>query len=295
MKGIILAGGLGTRLYPATLPVCKQLLPVYDKPMVYYPLSTLMLASIREILIISTPNDTSRFEQLLGNGQWLGLNTAYEVQENPRGGIAQALIIGEDFVAGEDVALILGDNIFYGHGLPELLLNARNDVETHGAGIFGYRVEDPKSFGIIEFAADGQTVASIVEKPREPKSNWAALGLYLYDGQAATIARGVRPSGRGELEITSVNQAYLERDQLRATKLGRGFCWFDAGTHDDLLAASEFVQTIQKRTGQQIGCVEEIAYLKGWIDRSTLLELAKRFEKSGYGQYLLRLAEEAER
>ncbi len=291
MKGIILAGGSGTRLYPATLPVCKQLLAVYDKPMIYYPLSVLMLAGIREILIISTPKDLSRFEEVFGDGASLGLKLAYAVQAEPRG-LAEAFIIGEEFLGGESAALIFGDNIFFGHGLPQLLQKARRTVERHGgAHNFAALVQDPERFGILEFDRAGR-VKSIEEKPLKPKSNFASLGLYFFDGEASRRAKTITPSARGELEITSLLEQYLKEDRLRATPLGRGFAWFDTGTHDSLLDASEFVMTIEKRTGFKVGCIEEVAYTMGYIKRIQLRRLAEPLMKSGYGHYLERVAGE---
>lgn len=289
MKGIILAGGSGTRLYPVTLPVCKQLLPIYDKPMIYYPLSVLMLAGIKEVLLISTPKDIGRFEEALGNGSTLGIRIEYATQEKPRG-LAEALIIGEKFVGDGPVCLILGDNIFYGHGLPEILISARKSVEKHGgAHVFGYYVTDPERFGVVEFDKN-KNVVSIEEKPENPKSSYAALGLYFYDQEAATVARTIEPSARGEVEITAVNQDYLKNKKLKVSLLGRGFAWFDAGTHDSLLETSEFVMTIEKRTGLKVGCIEEIAYNMGYINRKQLLKLAEPLKKSGYGDYLQRIA-----
>lgn len=291
MKGIILAGGSGTRLYPVTLPVCKQLLPVYDKPMVYYPLSVLMLSGIREVLIISTPKDISRFEEVFGDGKSLGMKIQYAVQESPRG-LADALIIGEEFLDEQPCAMILGDNLFYGHGLTDILIKARHSVEKNGgAHLFGYYVPDPHRFGVVGFNKSGR-VTSIEEKPEKPKSNYAALGLYFYDKNASKVARAVKPSDRGEIEITSVNKAYLKQKRLGVSLLGRGFAWFDAGTHDSLLEASEFVSTIEKRTGLKIGCVEEIAHAQEFIDDKQLIELAEPLKKSGYGQYLLRVLDD---
>ena len=291
MKGIILAGGSGTRLYPVTLPVCKQLLPVYDKPMVYYPLSVLMLTGIREILIISTPIDIDRFKDVFGDGSKLGLKIEYAVQEKPRG-LADAFIVGEKFLAGDSVAMILGDNIFYGHGLTQMLQEARADVEKNGGGHnFAYYVNHPERFGVVEFDRNHKVI-SIEEKPTEPKSNFASLGLYMFDGQVPAVAASVKPSARGELEIPSVMNDYLSRGQFRVTPLGRGFAWFDAGTHDSLLEASEFVSTIEKRTGLKIGCVEEIAHAQEFIDDKQLIELAEPLKKSGYGQYLLRVLDD---
>ncbi len=291
MKGIILAGGSGTRLYPITLPTCKQLLPVYDKPMVYYPLSVLMLADIREVLIIATPKDIGRFEEIFGHGRQLGMKISYAVQDQPRG-LADALIIGEEFLSGAVAAMVLGDNIFFGHGLPSILAKARRSVESDGgAHIFGYYVSDPQRFGVVTLDSGGKAL-SLEEKPRRPKSNYATLGLYFYDNQASKIASAIKPSDRGELEITTVNQEYLKRGKLRVSVLGRGFAWFDAGTADSLLEAGEFVATIEKRTGLKIGCVEEVAHALGFITDAQLAALAKPLSKSNYGQYLLRILKE---
>ncbi len=288
MKGIILAGGSGTRLHPLTQVVSKQLLPVYDKPMIYYPLSVLMLAGIKEILIISTPHDLPNFKNLFGDGLQLGLNISYAEQPSPDG-LAQAFIIGEDFIGKEDVCLVLGDNIFYGAGLHNLLKEAINNVvQEQKATVFGYYVDDPERYGVAEFDADGN-VLSIEEKPVKPKSNFAVVGLYFYPNSVVQIAKEVQPSHRGELEITSVNAAYLDSNNLKLQLMSRGFAWLDTGTHEALTEATEFVKTIEKRTGLKIGCLEEIAYRKGFINKEQLHALATPLEKSGYGVYLLKL------
>lgn len=290
MKGIVLAGGSGTRLYPVTLGVSKQLLPIYDKPMIYYPLSVLMLAKIREVLIISTPKDTPRFKEIFGNGEWLGMRIEYCVQESPDG-LAQGLILAESFVKNDDIALILGDNIFYGQGFSDMLLGAKNRAENGIATIFSYRVKDPCRFGVAEFDKSGN-VLSLEEKPKNPKSNFAVTGLYFYDNTAIEIAKSLKPSARGELEITDVNIAYLKLGKLYSEALGRGFAWLDTGTHDSLVEASSFVQTIELRQGYKIACLEEIAYHNGWINKNELLERAKILDKSGYGAYLRSLLED---
>jgi len=288
MKGIILAGGSGTRLYPVTHVVSKQLLPVYDKPMIYYPLTVLMLAGIREVLIISTPGDTALFERLLGSGEQWGMSFQYAVQPSPDG-LAQALIIGETFLGGEPSSLILGDNIFYGHDFAQSLQQAAQ-IE-HGAVVFAYPVSDPERYGVVEFDSAGRAL-SIEEKPEKPKSRYAVTGLYFFDGEASQVARQIVPSARGELEITDVNRWYLERGKLRTQVLGRGFAWLDTGTHDSLIEAAIFIETIEKRQGLKVACPEEIAYRLGWIDASRLETLIARVAKSGYGKYLRSVLDE---
>ncbi len=290
MKAVILAGGSGTRLYPVTRAINKHLLPIYNKPMIYYPLSLVMLLGIREILFVVNPEDLPDFQRLLGDGSQLGVNLCYQVQENPNG-LAEGLILAEDFIGDDNICYLLGDNIFFGHDLIKIMAEARAEIEKDGgAYIFGYYVKDPERFGVVEFDTQGRVI-SLEEKPARPRSNFAVVGMYFYDPEAVEIARRVKPSSRGELEITSVNEEYLRRGKLKVKLLGRGFAWFDAGTHDSFLEAGEFVATIEKRTGLMIGCIEEIAFRNGWIDREQLLKLAKPLEKTTYGKYLLELAQ----
>ena len=289
MKGIILAGGAGTRLYPLTMVTSKQLLPVYDKPMIYYPLSTLMLAGIKDILIISTPTDTPRFQELLGDGSQYGISLSYAVQPSPDG-LAQAFLIGEEFIGGEPCAMILGDNIFYGNGFGGMLREAAESAKEGKATIFGYYVNDPERFGIVEFDENGK-VLSVEEKPKNPKSNYCITGLYFYPEGVSAMAHGVKPSARGELEITTLNDMYLKQERLSAKVMGRGFAWLDTGTMDSLVDAANFVQMIEKRQGIKIAALEEIAYNKGWIDKDKLLASAERYGKSPYGEHLKRVAE----
>lgn len=290
MKGIILAGGSGTRLYPLTKAISKQIMPVYDKPMIYYPLSTLMLAGIREVLIISTPRDLPVFKELLGSGEQLGMEFSYEVQEEPRG-LADAFLVGEKFIGKDAVALVLGDNIFYGQSFSRVLKSAAERTESQpGATIFGYYVKDPREYGVVEFDETGKAL-SIEEKPEKPKSNYAVPGLYFYDNDVVEIAKNVKPSARGEIEITSVNNEYLKRGTLSVETLGRGFAWLDTGNHDMLLAAADFVSAFQKRQGLYISCIEEIAYKRGFIDKEQLVKLAQPLLKTEYGQYLIDVAE----
>jgi len=293
MKGIILAGGSGTRLYPITKGISKQLAPIYDKPMIYYPLSTLMLAGIKDILIISTPEDTPRFKRLLGDGKRIGINLEYAIQPSPDG-LAQAFLIGEEFLAGESACLVLGDNIFYGHKFQELLKRAiKNADEKDMATVFGYYVNDPQRYGVVEFNKDSEVI-SIVEKPKEPKSNYAVVGLYFYPSDVVKKAKTIKPSSRGELEITDLNNLYLKEKRLRVKLMGRGYAWLDTGTHESLLDASNFIYTIEKRQGLKVACIEEIAFEMGYIDKERLIELAEPLKKNQYGQYLLKRAKEGQ-
>lgn len=288
MRGIILAGGSGTRLYPITKSVSKQLIPIYDKPMIYYPMSVLMLAGVQDILIISTPRDTPRFEELFGDGHDLGLNITYKVQEKPNG-LAEAFIIGEDFIGDDSVCLVLGDNIYYGRGLSEMLQHAAS--KKSGATVFGYHVNDPERFGVVDFD-ENMHAKSIVEKPEHPASNYAVTGMYFYDNQVVDIAKSIKPSARGELEITDINQTYLDCGELDVEVMGRGFAWLDTGTHDSLQEASSFIATVEKRQNLKVACLEEVAYRMGYIDKDKVYELAQPLKKNDYGQYLLRLIEE---
>lgn len=291
MKGIILAGGSGTRLYPSTITVVKQLLPVYDKPMIYYPLSVLMLAKIRDILIISTPKDIGRFRELFGDGKQLGINIEYAIQKKPNG-LAEAFIIGEKFIDRDNVCLILGDNIFYGQGLTEILIKSKNTVKMENkAVVFGYYVKDPERYGVVEFDSNGNVI-SVEEKPKKPKSNFAITGLYFYPNDVVKKAKNVKPSDRGELEITSINDMYLKEDRLKVELLGRGFAWLDTGTHETLLEASNFVKIIEERQGLKIACIEEIAYRNGWINKEELSKLAEPLKKTNYGKYLIQIINE---
>ena len=291
MKAIILAGGSGTRLYPVTIPINKHLLPIYNKPMIYYPLSLVMLIEIRDVLIIVNEQDRESFMNLLKDGSHLGMRIEYAIQREPKG-LAEGLVIGEEFLDGDNVCYMLGDNVFFGHDLPKTMLEAKKDVEDKGgAVVFGYYVKDPERFGIVEFDNNNKVV-NLKEKPKKPKSNYAVVGMYFYDSRAVEFAKRVRPSRRGELEITSVNKSYLREGALRVKLLGRGFAWFDAGTHDSFLEASEFIATVEKRTGLMVGCIEEIAYRNGWIDREQLVKLAEPLRKTEYGKYLIKVAEE---
>jgi len=290
VKAVILAGGSGTRLYPVTQSVNKHFLPIYNKPMIYYPLSLVMLLGIRDVLFIVNPTDLESFQKLFGNGLKLGMNIEYQIQEKPNG-LAEGLLLAEEFIGNDNICYMLGDNIFFGHDLVKIMAEAKREIEENGgAYVFGYYVKDPERFGIVEFDESGN-VKSIEEKPKRPKSNFAVVGMYFYDNEAVEIAKNIKPSDRGELEITSVNEEYLKRGKLKVKLLGRGFAWFDAGTHDSFLEASEFVATIEKKTGLMIGCIEEIAYRNRWIDREQLLELARPLAKTDYGRYLMELVE----
>jgi len=290
MKAVILAGGSGTRLYPVTQSINKHLLPIYNKPMIYYPLSLVMLLKIKDVLFVVNPEDKPSFEKLFKDGSHLGMNIKYVLQQKPNG-LAEGLILAEDFIKDDNICYMLGDNIFFGHDIVKIMEEAKKDVEKNGgAYVFGYSVKDPERFGVVEFDENGN-VLSIEEKPKKPKSNYAVVGMYFYDKEAINIAKNIKPSDRGELEITSVNEEYLKRGKLKVKLLGRGFAWFDAGTHDSFLEAGEFVATIEKRTGLMVGCIEEIAYRNGWIDKEHLLELAKPLKKTEYGKYLIEVAE----
>lgn len=290
MKAVILAGGSGTRLYPVTVAINKHLLPIYNKPMIYYPLSIVMLLKIKDVLFIVNPEDLEDFKKLFKDGSHLGMNIQYQIQEKPNG-LAEGLILSEKFTEDNNICYLLGDNIFFGHDLISIMKEAKNDIEENGgAYVFGYAVKDPERFGIVEFDKKGNVI-SLEEKPKNPKSNYAVVGMYFYDNKAVEIAKKVKPSDRGELEITSVNEEYLKQNRLKVKLLGRGFAWFDAGTHDSFLEAGEFVATIEKKTGLMIGCIEEIAYRNGWIDKNQLLELAKPLRKTEYGKYLMEVAE----
>lgn len=291
MKAIILAGGSGTRLYPVTLVINKHFLPIYNKPMIYYPLSLVMLLGIKDVIFVVNPSDLETFKSMFGDGSKLGMNIQYVIQHKPNG-LAEGLILAEDFIKDDTVCYILGDNIFFGHDIVKIMKQAKEEVEKNGgAYVFGYYVKDPERFGVVEFDEEGNVI-SIEEKPKKPKSNYALVGLYFYDKEAVEIAKNIKPSNRGELEITSVNEEYLKKGKLKVKLLGRGFAWFDAGTHDSFLEAGEFVATIEKRTGLMIGCIEEIAYKNGWITKDQLLELAKPLKKTDYGKYLLEIAGE---
>ena len=290
MKAVILAGGSGTRLYPVTIPVNKHLLPIYNKPMIYYPLSLVMLLGIKEILFVVNPTDLESFKKLFKDGSHLGMSVSYVVQEKPNG-LAEGLILAEDFIKNDNILYMLGDNIFFGHDLVKVMKEAKEDIEKNkGAYVFGYSVKDPERFGVVEFDENGNVI-SLQEKPKKPKSNYAVVGMYFYDNKAVEYAKKIKPSDRGELEITSVNQKYLKNKSLKVKLLGRGFAWFDAGTHDSFLEAGEFVSTVEKRTGLMIGCIEEIAYRNGWITKDQLLEIAKPLSKTDYGKYLIEIVE----